>query len=587
MNTNVVIDTSLLLPEHKIQVERIKALYKQAYSILTGGLLVAALLAFVLFKLTENNLTLYWLVVLLGFTAFRYLMVREYFRGEYNDIEIIRWGWFFAVTTFISGCIWGATSILFLDPHNLIVMLVLLMTMTGITVGSSASLANFAWSYYAFAIPTLLPFVYVLILEGSVEFSVLGAMLMVFLILQLAVARRNQNTIDESIILRNENIGLIQQLRLEKDKALSESAAKTRFLAAASHDLRQPLHAMGLFLDILSEQSQESKQDSIIGKIKKSSVALENLLESLLDISRLDAGVVGIENKPFYIQSLFDVLANEFQSIALEKNLNIHFMPGSLCINSDKQAVDRILRNLVSNAIRYTEHGKVLIGCRRRSESIVVSVYDTGIGIDADKTEIIFEEFQQLNNHSRDRSKGLGLGLSIVQRLCGLLEAKLSLQSVPGKGSVFSVELPRCLSADITQPDYDVLDEQEGFVGKFIVIVEDEIEIREGLNLLLSGWGCEVVELTCVADIKNKMKHSHQPDLILADYRLPDYETGVDVIHAIYDYYADSDIPAVIITGDTSPERIKEAGESGFSVMHKPVSGGKLRALLNSLLLSK
>ena len=586
MDINTHVETGITMPAQPLKAERIKVLYKQAYSVLMGNILIASLLGFGLYKFTNNLLALYWLITVIIFTAFRYLMVKKYYKSEteYSEQIVIKWGYFFALTTFISGCMWGATSFLFLQTDNIVIMLFLLMTLTGITVGSSASLANFALSYYTFAIPTLLPFAYVLSSTGKTEYIVLSAMLTVFLILQLVIARKNQSTLDESIILRNENTDLIQQLKIKKDKAESANAAKTRFLAAASHDLRQPLHAMGLFLDILDEHNQDSEQAMIVDKIKKSSLSLENLLESLLDISKLDAGVINVNKNSFSIQKLFDVLENEFNSIADEKQLNIHFMPTTLCANSDVHLIDRILRNLISNAIRYTEHGKVLIGCRRKEESILLSVYDTGIGIDQHKIEIIFEEFHQLDNPGRDRSKGLGLGLSIVNRLADLLNAKLSILSTPGKGSVFSIELPLSSSSQIAQTNSVTLETNSILTDKTIVIIEDEKEIRDALTLLLSGWGCKVLELTSVKDVKQKLQLSYKPDIILADYRLQEHETGVNVIHAIYDYYQDNTIPAVIITGDTAPNRIKEAKESGFQLLHKPVSGGKLRAILNSIL---
>lgn len=586
-NPDINTDSVSTMPEQQLQAERIKVLYKQVPSILISNLLIALLLTLFLYKFTNDILSLYWMIVVIILSVFRYIMLKRYNKQEQDEKEVIWWGWFFVLTAFISGCIWGATSILFLQTDSLVIMLFLLMTLTGITVGSSASLSNFAWSYYAFAIPTILPFAYVLASEGKTDFIILSIMLTVFLLLQLIVAKKNQSTLDESIILRNEKTDLIQQLELKKEKAELANSAKTRFLAAASHDLRQPLHAMSLFLDILDERNQDPEQAMIVDKIKKSSLSLENLLESLLDISKLDAGIISVNKKSFSIQKLFDVLANEFKSIAIEKGLSIYFMPTSLCLNSDVQNVERILRNLISNAIRYTEQGKILIGCRRHSDSVLLSVYDTGVGIDKDKNEIIFEEFQQLDNPGRDRSKGLGLGLSIVNRLAELLNAKLSMQSIPGKGSVFSIELPRSSSNQVSQPDMVTVETYPKLAEKIIVIVEDEEEIRNALKLLLSGWGCKVLELTSITDVKQKLQLSCKPDMILADYRLQNHETGVNVIHAIYDYYQDNNIPAIIITGDTAPDRIKEVKESGFQLLHKPVAGGKLRALLNSVLLSK
>ncbi|MCK4588176.1 MAG: hybrid sensor histidine kinase/response regulator, partial [Gammaproteobacteria bacterium] len=463
----------------------------------------------------------------------------------------------------------------------------MLMTLTGITIGSSASLSNFAWSYYAFAIPTVLPFAYILSSTGKFDFILLSLMLGVFLLLQLVVAKKNQGTLDQSIILRNENINLVQKLQTKTEKAESASLAKTKFLAAASHDLRQPLHAMGLFLDLLEERSSNPEQVTIIDKIKKSSIALENLLASLLDISKLDARVITVKETSFDVQGLFDVLVNEFKPIALENNLEIRFINTNLWIKTDKQLIERILRNLISNAISYTEKGRILIGCRRTIDSVTIVVCDTGIGINKDDIKIIFEEFQQIDNPGRDRTKGLGLGLSIVTRLVDLIKAELSLLSKPGQGSMFSVKLPRSSRSKVTPTENPLFIIENKLAGKVIVIVEDEEEISHAMNLLLSGWGCKVLDIASSGEVNENKLTLNKPDMILADYRLQNHETGVDVIHAIHDYYRDKTIPAVIITGDTEPDLIKKAQGSGFQLMHKPVSGGKLRALLSSVLLSK
>ncbi|MDH5391732.1 MAG: ATP-binding protein [Gammaproteobacteria bacterium] len=579
-------DSHKAMPAGQLQAERIRVLYKQIPSVLIGNLFIALLLTGFLYTYTQDDTSLYWLLVVVIVSVIRYMLLQQYNRHSRHEENVIWWGWIFAITAFISGCTWGATSILFLDTDSLVVMMFLLMTLTGITVGSSASLSIYARSYYAFAIPTILPFAYVLGSTGESVFIVLGLMLSVFLGLQLVVAKKNQNTLDESIVVRNENTGLIKQLKIKKEKAEFSSSAKTRFLAAASHDLRQPLHTMSLLLSVLEESGSSNEQSEVIYKIKKTSASLEGILESLLNISKLDAGVISVNIKPFRIQGLFDVLENEFKSIANEKHLSIHFVRSSLALNSDIQMIERILRNLISNAIRYTESGKVLVGCRRTEKTVCVSVYDSGIGIDENKNEIIFEEFQQLDNHSRDRAKGLGLGLSIVRRLTDLLDIRLMLKSTADKGSEFTIECPRAV---MEMPDSKTtpLPVYEKLAGKTIVIIEDEEEIKQALNMLLSGWGCRVLELSSVQDVKENLSPFDKVDMILADFRLANHETGVDVITALHDYYKDTNIPAVIITGDTAPERIKQVKASGFHIMHKPVAGGKLRAVLNSILLSK
>ena len=254
-------------------------------------------------------------------------------------------------------------------------------------------------------------------------------------------------------------------------------------------------------------------------------------------------------------------------------------------IESDEKLIERVLRNIISNAIRYTKKGKVLVGCRRKKDHALICVYDTGSGFSSDKYEIIFTEFQQLENPERDRSKGLGLGLAIVKRLTRLLNTSIHVSSIPGKGSIFSFELPLYRGEIIDSHPQNILTLTNNIMDKYIIVVDDEEDIRDGLSSLLSSWGCKVEAISSISEAKAVFdKNKQTPDLILADYRLRDEITGVDVIHEIQHLFSTPDLPAVIITGDTAPERIKEAKASGFELLHKPVTGGKLRALLNSLL---
>ena len=573
-----------IMPDSMLQAKRIQSLYKQVNFILLSNILAALLLSIVIFDLTQNIYTMHWFSFLALFTALRYLLLKEYYKHKRDDNNTIKWGKIFTFTTFISGCTWGAASILFLQTDDVAILLLLLMTITGLSVGSAAALANYAISYYTFVTPTILPFVYMLILENTIEFNVFSMMLLLFLVLQIIIARKNQATLDKSIILNYQNQDLVNQLNTKKEIAEAANSSKTKFLAAASHDLRQPLHSMRLFIDILDNSNTNKDQNAIITKIKKSCSSLENLLESLLDISKLDAQIVSVTSKPFPIQSLFDLLKNEFESIAREKKLDIRFIQTRLWINSDHQIIERILRNLVSNAIRYTDNGKVLVGCRKNGDIITIFVYDTGTGISIDNINIIFEEFKQLHNPNRNRSEGLGLGLSIVKRLTELLNTELLLQSNPGRGSVFSIKLPLALPYNTTSDINTPLFFDDKLTERRIIIIEDEAEIREALNILLTKWGCDVYPLNSISEITQRNLPTNKPDIILADYRLGNNETGIMIIHAICDYYQDDAIPAIIITGDTAPDILDEINKNNFNVLHKPVSGGKLRATLNSFI---
>lgn len=595
MNKQLVVDSVSTMSYMALQAERVRFLYQQAKTSLIGHLLSSSGVMFVFYNYVDKVSIWIWFCSILLVTSIRYASVFYFHKKQPQDEEMLKWGWFFTFMVFLTGCFWGAASYLFLlydHPH---LTLFMVMVLTGMLVASLASLSVFMWAYYAFAVPTGLPLIIELLTQGSSEYQVYGLLITLFVLVLMAYARVNQKTVDQSIILRNENVELVHQLQQQKENAerLTKEAeaanlAKTRFLASASHDLRQPLHAMGLFIDVLAECRDEIERVQIIDKVRKSGSALENLLESLLDISKLDAGAITVSKEPFELQSVLDALAAEFESMAKDKRINISFAKTSVWVDSDIRLVDRILRNFISNAIRYTSRGGVLVGCRRKGQSILLSVCDTGSGFSEDQKDLIFSEFQQLENPERDRTKGLGLGLAIVNRLAGLLKADIHVKSVLGKGAMFAVELPICQKEECAQQPQQKIATPLDLSGKHIVVVDDESDIRDGLSSLLSSWGCHVCAISSVADARSQLTGKEVcPDLVLADYRLRDNETGVDVIHEIQSMFANDELPAVIITGDTAPDRIKEAKASGFEILHKPIAGGRLRATLNALLLAK
>ena len=592
MKKNAEFNSSNEMNRDKLQSERIRFLYSQAKTSVVGHLLSSFGVAYVFYSYIETTIVWAWLLSMIIVMAIRHVSILYFNKNQFDDRTVLKWGWFFTFMAFLTGSIWGAASFIFLLFEYPQLTLFIVMFLTGLLAASLASLSVFMWAYYAFALPTALSLIYQLVTGGTIELLVYGLMITLFLFVQLAYARVNQRTVDSSIILRNENVELIDQLQHEKDnadvlrkEAEAANMAKTKFLASASHDLRQPLHAMGLFIDLLVDCKNEDKKNIIINKIKKSGLALEGLLESLLDISKLDAGIISAHIEPFKLQSVFDAVISDFESIAGEKNICIKFVHSNLMIESDEKLIERVLRNIISNAIRYTKKGKVLVGCRRKKDHALICVYDTGSGFSSDKYEIIFTEFQQLENPERDRSKGLGLGLAIVKRLTRLLNTSIHVSSIPGKGSIFSFELPLYRGEIIDSHPQNILTLTNNIMDKYIIVVDDEEDIRDGLSSLLSSWGCKVEAISSISEAKAVFdKNKQTPDLILADYRLRDEITGVDVIHEIQHLFSTPDLPAVIITGDTAPERIKEAKASGFELLHKPVTGGKLRALLNSLL---
>ena len=369
-----------------------------------------------------------------------------------------------------------------------------------------------------------------------------------------------------------------QELRMQKEEAERANIAKSRFLAAASHDLRQPLHALGLFLSVLENRVQGEESRVVMRNMGDAVTALDELLNALLDISKLDAGVMQQRSEPVAIGELLDQVRNQFASAAAQKGLRLIIRPCRVLVHSDAVMLRRILVNLVSNAVRYTSHGGILVGCRRRQDRLRVEVWDTGIGIPEDKSDVIFEEFVQLQNPERDRSKGLGLGLAIVARSAKLLGCPLSMRSRVGKGSVFAVELPIVTEVAPSLEEVPLpLPEETSIADLTVAVVDDDTVILVGMQALLSEWGCRVV----VARNGNELFHglgAAVPDIVLSDYRLVD-EDGIEVLNRVRERYGVS-VPCVLITGDTHPERLQKARQSGYQVLHKPVGAARLRLLL-------
>jgi signal transduction histidine kinase/CheY-like chemotaxis protein len=361
--------------------------------------------------------------------------------------------------------------------------------------------------------------------------------------------------------------------------------AKSRFLAAASHDLRQPLHALGLFLAQLQAEGDRDEQRRLLGRIDAAVGAMNELFNALLDISRLDAGVLALNLAEFPLQRMFERIEATFSNAAHEKGLQLRVVRSSAWISSDFILLERILLNLVSNAIRYTRKGRIVVGCRHRGRQLRIDVCDSGIGIPEDQRKNIFSEFYQLAAPGRDgHHGGLGLGLAIVERLGHLLDHPIALASRVGHGSRFSVTVPavaaRAVSAPSVTPDsgFDPLS------GKLIVIIDDDELVLDGMRGVLQGWGCRVrastsadAALAALADIPRP------PDLIISDYQLKNGSTGIEAIEGLR-HALGAGIPAFLVSGDTAPERLRDASASGYQLLHKPVSPMTLRALVSRLL---
>lgn len=370
-----------------------------------------------------------------------------------------------------------------------------------------------------------------------------------------------------------------EDMRAEIERA---GAAKSRFLASASHDLRQPFQAMRLFLEVLQMQITDDKARQTAGLLGNAMAAGEKLLNALLDISTLDAGTVKPNPQVFDLDDLLAGLVEEFRPQAEEKGLVLkaHLFPA--LVRSDPVLLERIFRNLVSNAIRYTRQGKVLLAMRRRSNRVRVEVWDTGFGIPAAQIEAIFDEFHQLENPARDPNRGLGLGLAIVRRLSALLKAPVDVHSRVGRGSVFAVSL------EPAEPDEPNRREEPrhaagSLSGTTVLAVDDDPMVLTGLQLSLEGWGCTVVPAGDIRDVFVRLDQlDGPPDVILTDLRLPNKVTGFDVIDRVRKLYG-REIPAIVLTGETGQAELTEGQRRHCSFLHKPLHPLDLKRVLSQV----
>lgn len=374
-------------------------------------------------------------------------------------------------------------------------------------------------------------------------------------------------------------------LAAKKEEAERANIAKSRFFAAASHDLRQPLHALALFVGAMKEHARYHEMKPLIDHVDASVSAMETLFNSLLDISRLDAGVLEVHKEHFPASRLFDQVRQQYAEVAREKGLRFTVRPCHLTLYSDPVLMERILLNLVSNAIRYTHDGGILVAGRRRGKNLLIQVYDTGLGIPESSREAIFQEFVQLNNPARDRKKGLGLGLAIVSRLARLLDQRIQVQSVAGRGSVFSVYVPLGSGQEISlpsAPQFLLADTQ--LDGKLAVLIDDEEPILRAMEELFDTWKIDLITARNVEEAVDWLRSiDRKPDLLMTDYRLPDDTTGIEVVNYLRMCFGEN-LPALILTGDTAPETLQRISEAGLPVLHKPIRPARLRSLIMHLM---
>lgn len=583
-----------------VNAELVRHLYRQAPGSIVTLFVVAAILAFVLWDVFPQSLILGWLAVLAAVSVLRFVQIGAFTRRNPPKQESGRWAVMSAAGSAMVGGVWALACVLFLDPSQPISLIAITVILMGIAAGAVVNLSSYLPSFWAVVGPSMGALIAVLLWHGG-SISNTIALLAAAASAGYAVGARNVHRLlteslqlgFENLALRREAEELVADLRrretaLEAARLAAEqaNAAKTRFLAAASHDLRQPIHALGLLFATLADRMRDEGAAPVLKQIDGAVDAIDSMLNSLLDISKLDAGVVRPEVGPVEVGDLLERLNDEYQPIARLTGNRLRVRPSSAMAQSDAAMLQRILTNLVSNALRYTANGRVLVGARKCGNSIRIEVYDNGPGIPSHALDDIFLEFHQLGNPERDRRKGLGLGLAIVKRLADLLGHKIEVRSTVGRGSRFTVTLPLSpasrRAATLSPATATV---GADLHGRRVLVLDDDVAVLEAMRSLLERWGCDVVTTSTPEEAEAEvMSDAGPPDMLIVDYRLRRHASGIDTIERLHQLVGNR-IPALVITGDTAPDRLREAQESGYPLLHKPVKPAQLRAVMRQLVL--
>ena len=525
-----------------------------------------------------------WGIVYVVSVLDRRLLAQRYFDARPPASEARRWGMRFTVRAAISGVLLGSCGFWMFAPYSLPHLMFLFAFLFVTSAGAALFFAPFPPAYYAFLPLATMPLVVRVLLVGTVPAIWACVAVVVYTLFMLRVGRDYGEAIRRSFELRFQNLDLVQELTRKNEEAERANRAKSQFLAAASHDLRQPMQALSLLTGTLKLRSAAGPDRDLVERIGASVEALEGLFSALLDISKLDASVVRTERGSVSLSALLTRIETDAAPGAEAKGLRLRVHRIACWVDSDPVLLRRILQNLVANAIRHTGSGTVWVGARRRGDKVRIEVRDSGSGIAAEHLDRIFEEFYQVENPGRDRRKGLGLGLAIVRRLTDLLGHTVEVRSMPGRGSTFAVTVPLAPTPGAVAEAGGSGGVRPDLLGLAVLVLEDDAEVRAALRITLEEWGCYVVAAVDEADALSQARQRPRwrPQAILTDYRLGSGRSGIEAARSLLAHW-DISIPVVLISGDTADEPLRAAQASGYELLHKPIRPQRLERLLRDL----
>jgi len=569
----------------RVQREQVAALFAISWSSTLADTLIAWALGGLFYWRLRDPMVVLWLGLHLV-QVLRYPLMSAYYRdpnaAQRNDFWARRnWQellWYSAT--------WGLAPWLFMPVDNLPMTSLMMLVMLGIASAGVPAVAPRWASVLAFVVPMLVGLITAMAWRGDVEHLFLAACCVLYLGATLHFAHQQHHLLTHALKMRFEKEALADKLAIQMAATQYASEEKTRFFAAANHDLRQPLQAIALFGAVLDKELQNRPEHAHAAKLLSAAHNMGVSLDAMLDASQLDAGVIEPKLQALALTPIFQELNALFAPRAEAKGLQLRLRASPLWVHTDAHLLHRLLANLLDNAIKYTAQGGVLVVARLRAGSVWVDVADTGVGLAPEHLEHIFEEFYQISNPSRDRSQGLGMGLAIVRRLAALLKAPISVQSRPGHGSRFRVQLPTalasCLPLVASRP---LLIERRALPAR-VLLVDDEADVALGMAAVLGAVG---VSTAVVADeaqataLLTQAESDNAPfDALVCDFRLAEGRNGLELGLHLCQRFGPG-LKLLMLTGETAPERLQQVHDTGVPVLFKPVEATALLKALTAL----
>lgn len=559
--------------------ERVSMVYSTIRMATLGDALLAQSFGVAMYWQTRRWEVLAWMLAHLANTA-RLPVLTAWFKDPRAGERAAHWARVYCRELRLNSLTWGLAPLLFL-PDSLPLLTLMMVVILGLCAAGVSAVAPLRRATWNYLVPMLACLIAGLLIRPSMVNAFLALCCLIFLGSVLHFAQAQSTMIEQSLRSRFEKEALAEQLAAQMRATEAASQQKTRFLASASHDLRQPLHAIALLSAALRKQLEGHASESTAVHLVQAVGTLSHSLDTMLDVSRLDAGVIATEQRAVALQELFQSLNAGFVNAASEKDIALRVRATALWVHSDPQLLRRLLSNLIDNAIKYTHHGGVLVLARKRQGGVCIEVHDTGIGIAPEQQTRVYEEFYQVSNPARDRKLGLGIGLSIVARLSSLLGHPLTLASTPGRGTCFRLQLPLAAPPDDIAPPSpqprDALPGEAPLPAR-VLVLDDEPEVRFAMRQLLQTHGITAQACAAEAEAEAALQAAQaqgEPfELLICDYRLAHGVDGLRVGQALARRFAPMRL--LLITGDTAPERLQAVRASGVPVLFKPVDSEQL-----------